>query len=181
MVAKTNPGNVHIWRNRFRRCAGKARAHNARHRCKRGARSVPARATVKRQAINAHQRQVLTRGLRVARKKRASRNVMVSYVAAATQESTATNLRGGHGTSVGHLQLIDIHEPSGTNGVSWRMNIENSARWYLRQAVQIDRRRSVRPGRLAQKVQRSAHPHAYNQWESEARRTVRLFLGPCGV
>ena len=161
------------WRIEYAACNRLRRAHTLKHACAVGKRSVPPGITVKRRTANTTQRRNLTRVLRVGRRMRANKTMLISAVAAVTQESSANNKPYGHGTSVGILQLINTH---GT--IQWRMRIENSATWYFRGA-QKSYHRGIRPGRLAQRVQRSAHPTAYNQWTKEAARTVQKFLGPC--
>lgn len=155
------------------RCLQYIERHRLAHLCAKP-RPVLAYATVKYTRATRSQRVVLSRVLAEGRRTRAHPNVMVSIVAAVTQESTATNLPYGHGTSVGILQLIDLH---GT--VAWRMVIENSAGWYYRGARTVRGYRTMPPAQLAQAVQSSAHPTAYQQWVPEARRTYRRWLGPC--
>ena len=99
---------------------------------------------------------------------------LVALVAAATVEQNQYNLPYGHGTSVGFLQLIDLH---GT--LAWRMVVKNSAGWFLRGARQVDPKGRMAPGRLAQAVQRSGYPDAYNARVAEARVTVRTWLRGC--
>ena len=135
---------------------------------------IPARVTVKHRAATLKQRRNLTVALNYARGMRAPYTHRVALVAAITQESSANNLPYGSGTSVGVLQLIDSH---GT--VAWRMVIANSVGWFLRGARKIDPYGRRAPGALAQAVQRSAHPTAYNQWVSEAADTVAIYQGPC--
>lgn len=105
------------------------------------------------------------------------RRVLVAYVAAATQESTVTNKPYGHGTSVGHLQLIDVH-----GSVTWRMRVENSAGWFFRGASMIIHSQGVMtPGKIADTVQAPKRKGLYNKWVPEANMTVKRFLGNCDV
>lgn len=168
------PYGSYYWKATLNRCMRYAKRHNLAHTCAKP-RPLIARATVKGQPADRAQRANLTRILNLGRKVGARYVTQVAIVAAATQESSARNIPYGHGTSVGILQLIDIH-----GSVAWRMVIENSAGWFFRGAAPIARANpSIAPGRLAQAVQRSAYPDAYHQWVPEARRTVRAFYGPC--
>ena len=163
------------WRRDFWRCLVWARRHNLRHQCALPWRPTVRGVTVKGQPADIGQRRVLTRSLNVGRRQHANTTAQVALVAAITQESSAHNLPYGHGSSVGVLQLIDIH-----GSVAWRMVIENSAGWFVRGARQVQRGwPGIGPGQLAQAVQRSAYPSAYNQWVPESRRTYRRYLGPC--
>lgn len=141
---------------------------------------VPPTATVKHRAISLEQRVNTTAALRLADRMRAPFKHHVSVVAAATQEDSQRNRVGGHGTSVGYLQLIDKH-----GSVEWRMQVVNSAGWHLRGAKQLDPRGTARLATtrrgwgLIQRVQRSGHPEAYNQWIAEASRTVNLYRATC--
>lgn len=157
-------------------CRKQQQAHLLQHTCSkpRPGLSASHRITVKRFPATRHQRRVLTRALAEARRKNTHPNVTIALVAAITQESAAKNLADGHGTSVGVLQLINIH-----GSVAWRLQIENSVGWFLRGANRTKGHKTTAPGTLAQQVQRSGHPKAYDQWVSEAKRTVRIWNGPC--
>lgn len=171
---------VQRWRVAFTRCLSRSAKHQLTHACRRGKRRVVRGITVKGVPANAHQRRNITRALRVARRMHSPRSHMVGMVAGITQEATAYNRASGDGTSVGVLQLISDH-----GDVAWRMKVENSAGWFLRGARSIDPhgRAALSTTRyrwgLIQRVQRSGHPFAYNQWLPEANRTVAAFLGPC--
>lgn len=150
-------------------------ASDARAAC-----SVPATATVKGHRISADQRRNTTIALRLADQMHAPFKHKVAVVAAATQEDSQHNRAAGHGTSVGYLQLIDIH---GT--VAWRMRVRNSAGWFLRGARQLDPRGIARLATtrqhtgLIQRVQRSGRPYAYNRWIAEAVRTINKYRATC--
>lgn len=167
------PGQKHA---ALRRCQRAQAAHRLAHACQRPVKLLPANVTVKHRRARLDQRRNLTIALNLARRMDAPRNHRVALVAAMTQESSATNLPHGHGTSVGVLQLIDTH-----GSFAWRMKVVNSAGWFLRGARSIDPRGNRSPGRLAQDVQRSGYPYAYEQWVPEARRTVRIYLRPACV
>lgn len=130
---------------------------------------APYGVTVKGRTAGAHQRSMIGRVLATCRQMGARPKVRVAAIATITQESTARNLRGGHGTSVGLFQIIDLH---GT--WSQRHNPEWSARWFCSRAIRVDRQQPrISVARLAQSVQRSAYPSAYAQWAREAQRTTR--------
>lgn len=164
----------------LRKCLAYVEAHNLQHACRPPRPLVSATVTVKHRRATIAQRRIITRILNLGRKLNAPPSHQVAAIAAATQESTIANLRGGHGSSVGILQLISDH-----GSVSWRRTIENSAGWFFRGAKKLDPRGNARLATtgyghgLIQRVQKSGHPYAYNQWISEARRTYRLFLRGC--
>lgn len=157
------------------KCLAFVKAHRFHHLCG-GPRPLIRRGvTVKHVVATGKQRLVLTRMLNVGYKMGAPYKVLVSMVAGATQESGAAELDGGHGTSAGPMQLINTH---GLH--SQRKDAEFSARWYLLQAINVNHHLPyLRVGELTQRVQRSGHPGAYDQWVRESHRTVKVFLGPC--
>jgi hypothetical protein len=160
------------WQSTYRACKTRSARHSYYHACK-PPRPTITIARVKGHRANRHQLRVISRTLTVGRKYHAPRNVQIAAITAITQESNATNIRHGHGTSVGILQLINTH-----GSIKWRLVIENSAGWFYRGARQV-RTRHQAPGTIAQSVQRSGHPRAYHQWTSEATRTVQRWYGPC--
>lgn len=164
------------WRRDFRKCMAWRKAHNLAHIC-RPARPTVGSIRVKRYPASLHQRRMVSRVLTVGRNMGARRKVLQSAVMTITQESTAKNLTGGHGSSVGLFQIISMHGP-----YSSRHNPEWSARWYFSRAIRVDKQRPrLSPGKLAQAVQRSAYPTAYAQWARESRQTLRRWLGPAVV
>lgn len=169
--------NLDHWRADYARCQAYRRKHNLRHTCERPRPTVTG-VQVKHRWAGVGQRRNLTRALNLGRRMGVPRSHQVALVAAATQEQSAYNRPYGHGTSVGFLQLISVHEPDGV-GYDWRMQITNSAGWFLRGARKLDPGGRRAPGELAQDVQASAHPTLYRQWVGEARRTVTRFYGPC--
>ena len=163
------------WQQAFRSCRAWAKRHNRKHLCNRRYRPlIPYGITVKHRVATINQRRNLTTALDLARRMRSPHNHQVALVAAMTQEASARNLPYGHGTSVGILQLIDIH-----GSFAWRMRITNSAGWFLRGAHRIDPRGHLYAPRLAQRVQRSAYPTAYARWRREAENTVRRYHRFC--
>lgn len=135
--------------------------------------------TVKYRAATLHQRRMATRILNVGRRHRASWKVHLSAIVAATQESAIRNIPYGHGTSVGLFQLIDVHEPS-TPGTQ-RLNPEWVSHWYYTRAINIAYHRpSLTAPQIAQAVQRSAYPRAYERWLAEAKRTYKRYAVTCG-
>ncbi len=149
--------------------------HQIAHTCQKPRPLLPRTITVKHVRATKTQRQVLTTALNAARPRAMRFKTYVALVAGITQESTAYNNPGGHGSSVGILQLIDSH---GT--VAWRLYIPNSVNWFLNGVLPDDRAHPyLSVNDLVQRQQGSGHPTAYAQWVSEATRTVRAFLGPC--
>lgn len=135
---------------------------------------------VKQQRASRNQRKNITTALNVANRMRAPRSHRVALVAAIIVENSGWNKPWGHGTSVGILQLIDVH---GT--LAWRMKIKNSAGWFLRGARKLDPRGTARLATnkyswgLVQRVQRSGVPFAYNERLPEARRIVANWYKTC--
>ena len=99
------------------------------------------------------------------------RKILVCAIMTIIQESTATNLYTGHGTSVGLFQIIDIH---GT--VEQRRDIPWASEWFYSRAIKAD---AADPGLtyndLCQTVQRSGHPDEYGQWRNQAERWVSAY------
>lgn len=153
------------------KCQHWVQEHKLAHECSKP-RPIIWRMTVKHVRANRKQRDVATRILNTGRKMRATPKAMIASIAASTQESGIAELRHGHSSSLGPLQLLDYH------GTTWqRINAEYSARWFFRGIQQVSQRGSI--GQLAQRVQRSRYPDAYDQWVSEAKRTYRTYLGAC--
>jgi hypothetical protein len=135
--------------------------------------AAPASVTVKYVRADHHQREMIARVLSVCDRLGGSRKVLIASIATITQESGATNLAGGHGTSVGLFQIIDIH----VHGVDRRRNPEWAAWWFCSRAINVDyHRRGLTVAQLSQAVQRSAYPSAYGLWTREAVRTYRLTM-----
>lgn len=130
---------------------------------------APKSVTVKHRPADRHQRLMIGTIIEACDTLSVSPKVRVAAITTATQESSIRNLRGGHGTSVGLFQIINIHGP-----FEQRHNPTWSALWFCYRAKNVDYHRpGLSVGALSQAVQRSAYPHAYDQWVGEARRTVR--------
>lgn len=171
--AMTHSLKYESWRaNRWR--ARSIAARKAYQTCLRPRPTVPRSVRVKGARTSLHQRRNITAALNIARKRDVPMNHRLALIAAATQEQSTNNQPYGHGTSVGFLQLIDIH-----GSVAWRMQLRNSVNWFLNGARKVDPHGRMAPGSLAQAVQRSAHPDLYHQWVPEVRRTYRLYIGRC--
>lgn len=154
------------------RCRERQRQHQLSHVCRH--RPLLKGITVKHVRANAKQRRNLSTALAYAYHTHTSVRHMVALVAGITQESNAYNEASGDGTSVGVLQLISIH-----GSVAYRMHIPNSVGWFLRGLLKVDHGQRI--AQLIQDQQRSAHDAdaTYGRWVSEAKRTVRAYLGPC--
>lgn len=108
----------------------------------------------------------------------------VVAIATARQESVLRNLPGGHGSSVGLFQLIQVH---GT--AAERQDPLFSTRWFYDGLERVEGWQDMPVTVAAQRVQRSAHPNAYAQWEGLAREVVTALEGatavdggtPCGI
>jgi hypothetical protein len=136
-------------------------------------RPVPRTVTVKGKPVTANQRHVLGWIFNEGRKRKLPRTMILSAIATTTQESSATELGHGHGTSVGPFQLIDSH-----GSVAERQTIEFSGNWFYNGASKTWHR-GIDPVTLSHRVQRSAHPRATSQWIPEATSSLTKILGPC--
>lgn len=122
-----------------------------------------------------NQRHVIAWLAREASRRNLPYVVALSAIATTTQESSARELAGGHGTSVGPFQLIDLH-----GSAIERQTIEFSGNWFYNGAIRVYRaNRAIDAVTLSHRVQRSAYPTAVARWIPEARRTLRIVLGPC--
>lgn len=138
----------------------------------------PGSAYVGKSSATRQQRHVINVMLRESTKQRATFRVQVSILAAAMQESGARELPYGHGTSVGPLQLISIHGPA-----RLRIRADFSSRWYLPQAIRIDRSAGT-VAEIAVRVQRPADRKGYmrsinKNWKSSALLNVRNYRKAC--
>lgn len=160
----------------LQQCLGYVKQHQIDHVCQLPMRPlIGTRVTVKGRKATRHQRRVLTTILNIGRAWRVEPKVQIAAVATTTQEASAMELRYGHGTSVGPMQLISMH---GT--FEQRVRADFSARWFFRRAINVNHHHPyLSVNDLSQRVQKSAHPNAYARWVPEARRTYRTFLGPC--
>jgi hypothetical protein len=95
-------------------------------------------------------------------------------IAAAFQESQLHNLRSGDRDSVGLFQ----QRPSQGWGTSAQLvDTGYAAAAFLRALSQVDGWQSLSVDDAAQRVQHSATPTAYAQWEPEARALARVETG----
>lgn len=99
------------------------------------------------------------------------RKFLVVAMMTAIQESTMTNLTGGHGTSVGVFQEIDIW---GT--VAERRNVRNAARRFYERAIAYEKDHpKAKYVEIAQGAQQSQFPDAYGQHQPESERLVTAY------
>lgn len=146
-----------------------------RHNCRLHPRAVPLSVRVKGARADGNQRHVIRWIVSEGIKRKLPYKIVLSAIAATTQEASARELRHGHGTSLGPFQLIDTHGPA-----HLRITVEFSGNWYFNGAVKELRRLPyLDAAGLAQEVEESAHPSAYRQWIPESRRTLAAVLGPC--
>lgn len=156
------------------RCLRILRKHRIDHACQ-PKRVVPRSVKVKGERADRGQRHVLGWILHEGRRRHLRRVAVLAAIVATTQEASARELRHGHGSSLGPFQLIDIH-----GSAAQRISVEFSGNWFYNGAVKVLRDQpSIGPAQLAQAVERSAYPSAYNQWLPEARRTLRAYQGLC--
>ncbi len=128
--------------------------------------------TVKGKPADVEQLRNLERVLDVGVSLRARRKVLVTAVATVTQEAGARNLKGGDRDSRGIFQ----QRPSQDWPAS--RDIERDATAFYVKAIANDKAHpNYRVTELAQSVQRSAFPDAYQQWAAEAERTVTAYMG----
>lgn len=131
---------------------------------------VPKQTTVKHVSATAEQRKNIARSVAVGVKMGASPKMIDSMISAITIESRALNLPYGHSSSVGILQLLDIH-----GSVAWRMNIENSVGWYFRGAMKLDTKNMTAP-EIAAAVQRPIDGSVYKIYIDESVSTRKAYL-----
>ena len=139
---------------------------------------------VKGQKADAEQIEVVDSALRVAEHDKAPFVVQVALVAALIDESECRNLSGGDSSSVGVLQLLDIH---GTKAE--RMEIEHCVHLFLNSgftgeggAIAIARRHpNYSAAEIATHVQgNAAGASVYAPYQAEARDWVQSFDGDEG-
>jgi hypothetical protein len=105
--------------------------------------------------------------------------VLLSSIMCITQEATAQNL--GYGDQPGYSGLFQQH----TSWPGTATDINNAATNYFKNAPTypggaIEYAKDnpgAGPGQIAQAIQRSAYPSAYDQWRAEAERTLDAFSG----
>jgi hypothetical protein len=140
---------------------------------------------VKGSRAHRDQRKNITTALNVAKKMRAKPNHRVGLVAAIIAENSGWNKPWGHSSSVGLLQLLNIHgsppyRVNPTANIAWRMRIRNSVGWFLRGARQVDPRGRLDPASLAGRVQRPRGGRSvYVPYVGEAQRIVAKYDAAC--
>lgn len=140
--------------------------------------------TVKGQAADAEQTEILNRSLDVARSLGAQPLAELALIVALIQESSARNLNYGHSSSVGPLQLLDIHLGGSTALQGGRRDVELVVNLFLTKgftgkggaiynaALHPD----WSPARIAAQVQGNANGAPdYVPWEREARAIVLAY------
>jgi hypothetical protein len=101
------------------------------------------------------------------------RKILVCSIMTAIQESSITNLLGGHGSSVGVFQEIDIW-----GSVEFRRNVKGAARRFFEKATKLDTKYPrMSYNELCQAVQRSGVPNGYAPHRLEAERIVSAYGG----
>ena len=141
--------------------------------------------TVKGQRATADQRRNAERCLDVADTLKAGPKATKALMVAVTQESGIQNLTYGHSSSVGILQLLDIHGP-----VSVRRDIEHCVRLFLTKgftgkggAMQLAR---DNPGMDAADIAAAVQGNAagsrdYRPWSDEADKWIENYGGASGT
>lgn len=145
---------------------------------------APARAldapdlTVKGVRMGPDQRRNLQAVLEVGVGMGASTKVLEAAVSTVIQESVARNDSSVDGRDRDSLGLFQQRPSQGWGTREQIADPRYAARKFFERAIEKDR---AQPGlsntRLAQAVQRSAHPDAYAKWDAEARRIVADFNG----
>lgn len=144
--------------------------HNLAHICAGVIQPKPT--TVKFVRASGAQRRNIARTIKVGYDMEMTVNEIISSVMAITVETRARNLSYGHSSSVGILQLLNIH-----GSYQWRMVIENSVGWYFRGAQKLNTT-FMTPGQIADRIQRPAKRGVYDKYRAESTRTVKSYLGP---
>lgn len=152
-------------------CIKRVRAHNCRH----VPRYVPGSVLVKGKRVDTNQRKVLSWVISEGLRRRSNRTIMLSAIAATTQEASARELAGGDWTSAGPFQLTHFH-----GSLSERRSVAYSSNWYFNHAERAYYR-GISINDLAQAVEISGHPYLYGQWVPEARRTLKSVARICLV
>lgn len=146
--------------------------------------------TVKGARARAEQLSVINRALTKARELGASERVMVACVMTMTNESTCLEL--GHGDAVGPDSRGPYQQRNGWGPLEQRMDAAGSTELFLMANkgpgvegwVAKHGGIKVAPADLGQaifEVQIGGSPSAFNEWEPEATKTVRAWLGGDGL
>lgn len=140
--------------------------------------------TVNGTTATAEQRDLIARALRVAHSLDAPSLAMLALLVAGTAESTWRNLTYGDSSSVGVLQLLDIH-----GSVESRRNVERVVGLFLTQgftgaggAIGLAREHpDWSPAQIATTVQGNRDgASTYAGFVDEARRTLSAYAGDAG-
>jgi hypothetical protein len=135
--------------------------------------------TVKGATATAEQRRLGEQCLDVANGKNAGPKATLALMEAVIVESQIRNLPGGTGSSVGILQLLDIH-----GSKQRRMDVEWCVGQFLTAgftgrggAIKLARSSGLTAGQVAQAVQGSAYPTRYDERRNEAQRWLDAYGG----
>lgn len=110
---------------------------------------------------------------------------LLAVIEACIVESLFRNLSYGHSSSVGILQLLDIHFGG---SVAARMDIERCVKEFMLRGFTsgvgalslAEFNPTMNPGQIAQHCQGSAHPERYEQYRDEAEQILRAWGGASG-
>lgn len=147
---------------------------------------IPSNLTIKNQKMTKEQAQNLDTVLKVGQSHRADAFTQITGIATTIQESNAVSLSPAKsdGTSAGIFQLICDTTPGGTcwGTVAQRMDVAFSANWFFERAVKNRKKfPNYTETQLAQSVQGSAFPDAYQRWVGEAKLIYAAWTGDGSV
>lgn len=131
------------------------------------------RLTVKHVGASPNQVRNIQRVLDVGSSMGASKTVLVASIMTIIQEATAENLAGGDRDSAG---LFQQRPSQGWGSYSQVTDPEHAAHSFFARAIG----KTGSPGAIAQAVQGSAFPSAYDQWRGEAEAAVAAYGGGGG-
>lgn len=177
------PKTTTVGRRRLRshRVAAATPESSSRTRSKTGRGLAPSQSlTVGGKAATAEQRRIAERCLAVADNLGAGPKATLALVEACIVESGIRNIPYGDASSVGVLQLLNIH-----GSVTTRLNVEWTVRKFLQDgftgrggAISIAKKNpGMTAGQVAQAVQGSAFPARYDQVHDEATKWVNAYAG----
>lgn len=144
---------------------------------------LDAKAKIKVKGKQATRAQIsnIDRVLDVGRSVGAAKKVLVAAVMTVTQESNAMNMTGGDRDSTGLFQQRRSQGWPATRDIERDANAFYKGAGANKGALHFFRQNpGWGPGRIAQAVQKSGHPRAYDQWQKEAETTVAEYLGSEG-
>jgi hypothetical protein len=126
--------------------------------------------TVKHVRATSAQIGFINRVLDVGSSMNAPYPVMLSSIMTITQESDVHNDPGHGGVDVG-LFNQNVHD-----GWPASRDVEKDSHAYFKKAIDVYRANPrMKAGQIAQAVQGSAFPHAYDQWKDEAIATLKAY------